>query len=133
MFVPVLETTAVRRIPERINLEFGAWVKSLRLARGLSLRAARIRTGIDHVSLSGIEDGYVPRIEQVLKLAEGYEIEPNEALERAGYARIRPSVDEALDVVIQSVTGQPVSPKTRQVVRDLIAAGVLKRVDEDDE
>jgi transcriptional regulator with XRE-family HTH domain len=81
----LLETTAMRRV----RSEFGEAVKRVLEEHGLSLRGARIRTGIDHVTLSDMASGYVPRMEKTIQFARGFELDVNEWLELAGYDPIR--------------------------------------------
>lgn len=94
MPVRMLEATTV----QRVNPAFGDAVRRLLESHGLSLRAARIRTGIDHVTLSDMAAGYVPRVEQVEKLARGFGLDVNQWRELAGYPRVEgdPSPESVL-------------------------------------
>lgn len=99
MLTALGNTASVRRI----NPEFGEWVQALFRKHGLSLRAARIRTGIDHVTLSDMAAGYVPRLEQIERLAAGFGLDANEVRERAGYPRISESDRSGADVLWDSL------------------------------
>lgn len=81
----VLETPYVRK---RVRPEFGEAVTRLLQEHELSLRAARIRTGIDHVTISDMASGYVPRLEQLEAFARGFGLNVNEWRELAGYERL---------------------------------------------
>jgi|GEM_PF-6753041 len=54
----------------------------------LSLRQARMRTGVDIDTLSRMRHGEVPRMDKVVAFARGFELDPNDWLELAGYERL---------------------------------------------
>lgn len=80
---------------KRVNPAFGEAVARVLDSHGLSLRAARIRTGIDHVTLSDMRAGYVPRMEKVVQFARGFNLDVNEWLELAGFDPLPESTDPA--------------------------------------
>lgn len=65
----------------------GPFLKSLREARGLSLREVEAKTGISNAFFSQIESGKVKRPSPVMlyKLAELFGISYEELMERAGH------------------------------------------------
>lgn len=85
----LLETTDVTT--KRVRPEFGEAVSSVLKEHGLSLRAARIRTGIDHVTLSDMAAGYVPRLEQVERFATGFGLDVNKWRVLAGHPEVSPT------------------------------------------
>jgi transcriptional regulator with XRE-family HTH domain len=116
----LVNTAPVRRI----NPEFGEWVTRLFQEHGLSLRAARIRTGIDHVTLSDMAAGYVPRLEQVERLADGFGLDVNEVRERAGYPPVRtsaePTYEHLLNHTVQAYGGGPIPPEDLEVLEAIL-------------
>lgn len=70
----------------RIDPEFGLAVKALLERRRLSIRQARMDTGINHATLHEMTHGIVPGTPQtVVAFARGLDEDPNEWLARAGY------------------------------------------------
>jgi hypothetical protein len=57
-------------------------------SRGLSLRQARIRTGIDIDTIGRMRQGDVPRMDKIVAFARGFGLPVNDWLELAGYERI---------------------------------------------
>src|SRR5687767_9083194 len=68
------------------NERLAEWVVAV-LAKhgGLSLRQARIRTGIDIDTLSRMKQGDRVRMDKIILFAQGFREEVNEGLQRAGY------------------------------------------------
>ena len=94
----VLETTVMRRVQvERVRPDFGTAVSGVLKEHKLSLRAARIRTGIDHVTLSDMASGYVPRMERVVAFARAFRLPVNDWLALAGYERIESPMSQPLN------------------------------------
>jgi hypothetical protein len=56
--------------------------------RGMSLRQARIRTGVDIDTLGRMRSGDVPRMDKVIEFARGFGQDANLWLELAGYQRV---------------------------------------------
>ena len=73
--------------------EFGAAVKALLNAHGLSLRSQKIRTGIDHMTMKDMCDGISPRLEKVEQFATSFAEDVNKWRVLAGYA---PVEDQAM-------------------------------------
>jgi transcriptional regulator with XRE-family HTH domain len=65
-------------------------------ARGLSLRGAMLKTGLDHVTIAKMASGFVPRMETVVRFARGLGLEETEWLRRAGYEPTTPSTADAV-------------------------------------
>lgn len=88
--------------------EFGAYIKELRVNKGLSLREAAKRIDINHMRLSEIESGKSrgtgrdtrPRREVVIRMAEVYEVPVNTLLEKAGFAAFRSEADARENLLI---------------------------------
>lgn len=70
----------------------GKYLKSLRIANTLSLRAVERKTGISNAMLSQLESGKVKQPSPIFlhKLAELYEIPYETLMEKAGYPIPRP-------------------------------------------
>lgn len=69
----------------RIDFEFGRWVQSVLDERGLGYRQQTLHTGINHVTMMNTVRGVVPAMETVIRFAQGFGLEVNEVLRRAGY------------------------------------------------
>lgn len=69
-----------------LNDEFGAAVtRVVKEEHGLSQVGAGYRTGIDRFTMGQMMKGYVPRMERVIQFAEGFGLDVQEWLARAGY------------------------------------------------
>jgi hypothetical protein len=98
-----MATPLVTPPPERVNEAFRDAVLRVFEQHGRpSLQSARIRTGIDHDTLSRMKKGDVPRIDKVIDFARGFRLNVNEWLELAGY----PPVIEPTDCVSQRLIAQ---------------------------
>lgn len=75
--------------PARINREFGAAVRQLLDERGLSLRQARNRTGVDTDTLSRMRQDEVPRLDKVEAFARGFGLDVNAWRVLGGYEPVR--------------------------------------------
>jgi transcriptional regulator with XRE-family HTH domain len=104
---------------KRVRPEFGERVKAELEKRGLSLRAARIRTGIDHVTLSDMAAGYVPRLEQVERFAIGFGLPINEWRLLAGFEPVDPDVSACVRLFVQELTTNPQTalPYAREIAK----------------
>ena len=85
-----------------INEAFGAAVRRELDARGLSLRQARIRTGLDIDTLGRMRSGEVTRMDKVIAFARGFHLDVNEWLALAGYAPVEPSVEQAVQKLAET-------------------------------
>ncbi len=63
-------------------------MKAVLAEHGLTLRGQRARTGLSHVTVMGMTQGYVPEMQSVVKFARGFGLDVNEWLELAGYEPI---------------------------------------------
>lgn len=70
--------------------EFGEAVRKLLGERGLSLRQAKYKTGIDHATIMDMSHGFVPRQDLVMQWAQGLGESVNKWLRLAGYQPIDP-------------------------------------------
>ena len=77
----------------RRSEKFGEAVSRLLDERGLSLRAQRLWTGIDHDTAALMRQGVVPRMDKVIQFAQGLGLEINEWLVLAGYDPLEPGWD----------------------------------------
>src|SRR3954452_16931856 len=89
----------------RSSKRFGEAVCRVLDERGLSLRAQRALTGIDHDTASQMRQGVVPRMDKVIQFARALGQNVNEWLELAGYQPIEPEwdPDRALMVGIRRI------------------------------
>lgn len=71
------------------NEQFGAAVREVLEEHGLTFRGQRMRTGLNHVTVSNMAKGIVPSMETVIAFAHGFSLDVNEWLERAGYEPIQ--------------------------------------------
>ena len=88
-----------------LNQAFGEWVcQTMDNWRGqkLSLRQARMRTGIDTDTLGRMRQGDVPKIDKVIAYARGFEEDVNAALRLAGYDPVEPSPDDAAEALLEA-------------------------------
>lgn len=85
---PVLRGGVLNTVMPRISEPFGAAVREVLDARGMSRRGAMTRTGLDHATISKMASGFIPRSETVIRWAQGMGLDPNEWLEKAEYARL---------------------------------------------
>lgn len=70
----------------RTNERLAEWVNTILSRHGdLSLRQARIRTGIDIDTLSRMKQGDRVRMDKIILFAQGFGEDPNEGLVRGGY------------------------------------------------
>lgn len=70
----------------QISEAFGKAVRQVLESRqGMSIRAADRRTGINHVSIGRMAEGYIPEMETVVRWARGFNLDVNEWLRLAGY------------------------------------------------
>jgi hypothetical protein len=98
----------------RVNPEFARRVCEELDRRGLSLRQARIRTGVDIDTIGRMRAGDVPRIDKVIDFARGFGFSINEWLELAGYEPILPaSMDEAVEATMHVASRETDPPDTR--------------------
>lgn len=91
----------------RISQQFGEAVTQLLKDQGnLSLQGARLRTGIDHNTLSRMKQGEVPRVDKVLDFARGFGLDVNEWLELAGYEPVEETnVERMAERVVEHARG----------------------------
>lgn len=75
--------------------DFGEAVRRLLDGRGLSLRQARIRTGIDIDTIGRMRSGERVRMDKVVDFARGFGQNPNDWLELAGYPRLDTNTEPA--------------------------------------
>jgi len=73
---------------ERTREAFGRAICDLLDGRGLSLRQARTRTGVDIDTLSRMRAGEVVRMDKIIQFARGFGLNPSDWLELAGYERL---------------------------------------------
>ncbi|MBI5915154.1 MAG: helix-turn-helix transcriptional regulator [Bacteroidetes bacterium] len=73
-------------------LDYGAYIKSLRQEKGLTLREAEATTGISNAYLSQLESGKIkqPSPSNLFKLAELYGIPYESLMEKVGYPVQKP-------------------------------------------
>jgi hypothetical protein len=84
-----------------INEAFGAAVRHELDSRGLSLRQARIRTGVDIETTSRMRQGEVPRMDKVIAFARGFHLDVNDWLRLAGYEPIEPDAPTAVRALLE--------------------------------
>lgn len=77
---------------KRVLPHFGEAVTAVLKEHGLSDRAAQYRTGIDRITMADMRNGYVPRMEQVVRFARGFGLSVGDWLEAAGYERLDETV-----------------------------------------
>lgn len=94
--------------------EFGEAVRAVLSERALSLRQQRRFTGIDHVTMADMCEGFVPRMERVLQFARAFDLDENEWLEQAGYGRVNESAQgyfwRRYGELYQDLSRQGISP-----------------------
>jgi hypothetical protein len=78
-----------------INQAAGEAVDRVIREHGLSLRQARIRTGIDIDTLGRMRSGEVVRMDKVVAFARGFRLPVNEWLELYGYEPVEDTAAEA--------------------------------------
>jgi transcriptional regulator with XRE-family HTH domain len=72
----------------KASKQFGEAVSELLDARGLSLRAAALKTGVDHTTISQMRSGMIPKKGIIIDWAVGLGEEINHWLKLAGYEPI---------------------------------------------
>jgi len=72
-------------MPEYSKPEFGEAVRRVLQEHGLTLRAQRIRTGIDHTTMKSMCDGIPGRLEKIEQFARAFSLDLNEWRRLAGY------------------------------------------------
>jgi hypothetical protein len=77
----------------RRSERFGEAVSRVLDERGLSLRAQRALTGIDHDTAAQMRQGVIPRMDKVIQFARAFGQSVNDWLEMAGYEPIEPEWD----------------------------------------
>jgi transcriptional regulator with XRE-family HTH domain len=124
--------------PARINEGFGEAVRCVLAERGLSLRQARNRTGVDVDTLSRMRQNEVPRLDKVEAFARAFHLDVNEWRQLAGYQPVedeRPALDRVREtartltydedlegVTVAGYRGSEVSPEDAEALDRLYRA-----------
>jgi len=94
-------------MPEYHKPEFGEAVRRVLQEHGLTLRAQRIRTGIDHTTMKSMCDGLPGRLEKIEQFARAFNLDVNEWRKLAGFDPVDATnpdaaADQLLDALDQA-------------------------------
>lgn len=108
----------------KVSEKFGAAVRELLDSRGLTLRAASLKTGVDHTTIKQMRDGLVPKKGIVIDFAQGMDENINHWLELAGYEPIPPRLIrgglEPVQVYLRKTHGHKLSDEEIEAILRVI-------------